>query len=137
VLTPFDEVDRPPDALIVDPSVPANDLSPVEPLQRSSAAGIAWASLATLALLSAAGYGWARIGLGDAITAALAAPAIGASLVILVAVALDALGARLGTTPAAVSASVLAGGGGYLARFVLERRAGSRASPQIDEQPAE
>jgi hypothetical protein len=137
VLTPFDEVDQPTDALVVDPSRPVKDLSPVDPLEPSSAAGIAWASIVVLALLTAAGYGWARIGLADAITAAAAAPAVGAAMLILVGTALDAIGVALGTTVGALAASAIAGGGGYLIRFVLERRAGSGAAPQIQEQPAE
>ena len=84
-----------------------------------------------------AGYGWARIGLADAITAAAAAPAVGAAMLILVGTALDALGVRIGTTVGALAVSAIAGGGGYLIRFVLERRAGSGAAPQIQEQPAE
>ena len=137
VLTPFDEVDQPTDALVVDPSKPVKDLYPVDPLEPSSAAGIAWASIVALALLTVAGYGWARIGLTDAITAAAAAPAVGAAMLILVGTALDALGVALGTTVGALAASAIAGGGGYLIRFVLERRAGSGAAPQIQEQPAE
>jgi hypothetical protein len=137
VLTPFDEVDQPTDALVVDPSRPVKDFYPVDPLEPSSAAGIAWASIVALALLTVAGYGWARIGLADAITAAAAAPAVGAAMLILVGTALDALGVSLGTTVGALAASAIAGGGGYLIRFVLERRAGSGAAPQIQEQPAE
>ena len=137
VLTPFDEVDQPTDALVVDPSRPVKDFYPVDPLEPSSAAGIAWASIVALALLAVAGYGWARIGLTDAITAAAAAPAVGAAMLILVGTALDALGVALGTTVGALAASAIAGGGGYLIRFVLERRAGSGAAPQIQEQPAE
>jgi hypothetical protein len=137
VLTPFDEVDQPTDALVVDPSQPVKDLYPVDPLEPSSAAGIARASIVALALLTVAGYGWARIGLTDAITAAAAAPAVGAAMLILVGTALDALGVALGTTVGALAASAIAGGGGYLIRFVLERRAGSGAAPQIQEQPAE
>ena len=137
VLTPFDEVDQPTDALVVDPSRSVKDLYPVDPLEPSSAAGIAWASIVALALLTVAGYGWARIGLADAITAAAAAPAVGAAMLILVGTALDALGVRIGTTVGALAVSAIAGGGGYLIRFVLERRAGSGAAPQIQEQPAE
>jgi hypothetical protein len=138
VLTPFDEVDRPSGALVVDPSDPTRDAFPlVDPLEPASAARMAWASIATLALLWVAGYGWARIGLADTITAAAAAPAIGAAMLIVVATALDALGVPLGRATAALAASALAGGGGYLIRFVLERRAGSGAAPQIQEQPAE
>ena len=138
VLTPFDEVDRPRAALVVDPSDPTRDVFPlVDPLEPASAARIAWASIATLALLWVAGYGWARIGLADTITAAAAAPAIGAAMLILVSIALDALGVQLGRATGALAASALAGGGGYLIRFVLERRAGSGAAPQVEEQPAE
>ena len=137
VLTPFDDVDRPTDALVVDPSRPVKDSFPVDGLEPSSAAGIAWASIVALALLSVAGYGWARIGLADTITAASAAPAIGAAMLILVATALDAFGVALGTTVGALAVSALAGGGGYLVRFVLERRAGSGSAPQVQEQPAE
>jgi hypothetical protein len=137
VLTPFDEVDQPTDALVVDPSGPVKDFYSVDPLEPSSAAGIAWASIVALALLTVAGYGWARIGLADAITAAAAAPAVGAAMLILVGIALDAIGVALGTTVGALAVSAISGGGGYLIRFVLERRAGSGAAPQIQEQPAE
>jgi hypothetical protein len=137
VLTPFDEVDRPADALVVDPSVQVKDVLPVDPLEPSSAAGITWAAIAALLLLMVVGNGWARIGLADRVTAAAAAPAIGAAMLILVATALDALGVPLGKATAALATSALAGGGGYLVRFVLERRAGSGAAPQIQEQPAE
>jgi hypothetical protein len=137
VLTPFDEVDRLTDAIVIDPSVPRKDSSPIDPLEPASAAGIAWASIAGLLLLAVVGYGWARIGLGDSITAVAAAPAIGAAMLILVATALDALGVPLGSTGGAVAASALAGGGGYLVRFVLERGAGTEAAPEVQEQPAE
>ena len=116
--------------------IPDPAVVPVDPLTPSSAAGIAWASIATLALLGIAGYGWARMGFEDAITAAAASPAVGSAMLILVATSLDAIGVRLGTG-AAVVASALAGGGGYLGWFVLERRARTRSAPQIEEQPAE
>ena len=137
VLTPFDEVDRPQGALVLDPSASTKDAFPVEPLEPSSAAGIAWASIATLALLWIAGYGWARMGFEDAITAVAAAPAIGTAMLILVATALDAIGVRLGTAVAALAVSALAGGGGYFGWFVLERRSRTRSAPQIEEQPTE
>ena len=137
VLTPFDDVDRPTDALVVDPSRPVEDFHPVDPLEPSSPAGIAWASIVALAFLTVAGYGWARIGLANAITAAAAAPAVGAAMLILVGTALDALGVALGRATGALAVSALAGGGGYLVRFVLERRAGSGSAPQVQEQPTE
>jgi hypothetical protein len=137
VLTPFDEVDRPIDAIQIGSEFVTGGVHAVDPLERASAAEIAWASIATLALLGVAGYGWARIGLADTITAAAAAPAIGAAMLVLAATALDALGVPLGRVSAALAASALAGGGGYLIRFVLQRRAGSGAAPQVEEQPAE
>jgi MFS family permease len=137
VLTPFDEQDKPTDARVIDPSVPRKDFYAIDPLEPSTAAGIALASIAGLLLLTVVGYGWARIGLGDSITAVAAAPAIGAAVLILVATALDAFGVALGTAAGAVAASALAGGGGYLVRFVLERRIGTGSAPQVQEQPAE
>ena len=47
------------------------------------------------------------------------------------------VGVSLGHATAPVSVSALSGGSGYLAWFVLQRRARTRASPQIEEQPAE
>jgi hypothetical protein len=137
VLTPFDEVDRPTDAIQIGSALVTGNVHAVDPLESSSAAGIAWASIAALLLLTVVGYGWARIGLADTVTAAAAAPAIGAAMLILIGTALDALGVPLGRAAGTLAASVLAGGGGYLVRFVLERRAGSGAAPQIQEQPAE
>jgi hypothetical protein len=137
VLTPFDDVDRPADAIRIGSALVTGGVHAVDPLEPSSAAGITWASVATIALLWVVGYGWARIGLADTITAATAAPAVGAAMLILAGTALDAFGVALGTTVGALAASALAGGGGYLVRFVLERRAGSGSAPQVQEQPAE
>ena len=137
VLTPFDEVDRPTGAIQIGPALVTGGVHADDPLDPASAAGIAWAAIATFALLWVAGYGWARIGLADTITAAAAAPAIGAAMLILVATALDALGVPLGRATGALAASALAGGGGTSIRFVLERRARSGAAPQVEEQPAE
>ena len=136
VLTPFDDVDRPTDAIQIGSAPVTGGVHAVDPLEPSSAAGITWASMATLALLWVAGYGWARIGLADTITAAAAAPAVGAAMLILAGTALDAFGVALGTTVGALAVSAIAGGGGYLVRFVLERRARSGSAPQVQEQPA-
>lgn len=127
----FDIADAPADAIVVssDQLLPGESIEALEP---SSAAGIAWASVATLALLWIAGYGWARMGFEDATTAAAAAPAIGAAMLILVATALDAMGVRLGTA-AAVGVSALAGGGGYLGWLVFERRSRPDVAPEIEE----
>jgi hypothetical protein len=101
----------------------------VDPLEPSSPEGIAWASIATLALLAIVGYGWSRAGLSNPISAAAAAPAIGASAIMLVAVFLDLIGVSLGETSGAVAASGLSGGGGYFAWFVFQRRARTRTAP--------
>ncbi len=69
--------------------------------------------------------------------AAAIAPAIGAAGLILVAVALDAVGLSLGGTAGPVAASAIAGGGGYLTWVVLERRVRPRPSPQVEQQPTE
>jgi hypothetical protein len=135
VLRPFDQVDSPKDAIVVDP--PVIDFYPVDPLEPASAAEIVWASIATFALLAVVGFGWARMGLGDPVRAVSISPAVGAAAIILSAVALDALGIALGSTVGAVAASVLAGGGGYLAGFVLQRRARTHPAPQVEQQPAE
>ena len=135
VLTPFDEVDRPDDAVVITPD--AEGAAPVDPLEPSSAPGIVWASVASLTLLLIVGYGWARIGLDDRLTAAAASPAIGAAMLILLAVALDAVGLSLGGTTGAIAASAIAGGGGYLAWVVLERRVRPHPSPQVEQQPTE
>ena len=137
VLTPFDEMDRPAGAIQIGSALVTGSVHAVDPLDPASAARIAWAAIATFALLWVAGFGWARIGLADTITAAAAAPAIGGAMLILVATALDALGVPLGRATGALAASALAGGGGYLIRFVLERHAGSGAAPQVEEQPGE
>jgi hypothetical protein len=135
VLRPFDALDAPQDAIVVDP--PVIDFHPVDPLEEASADEIAWASIAVLALLSVVGFGWARIGLDDPVRAVAISPAVGAVALILVAVGLDALGISLGWTGGAVAASVLAGGGGYLIRLVLQRRSRTHAAPQVEQQPAE
>jgi hypothetical protein len=113
---------------------PADAVDPLEPV---SAWGLVWASIATLALLSVVGFGWARIGLEDPVRAASISPAVGAAALILVAVGLDALGVSLGSTGGAIAASVLAGGGGYLVGFVLQRRARTHPAPQVEQEPAE
>ncbi len=135
VLSPFDEVDRPDGAIVIAPD--AGGPAPVDPLEPSSAAGIVWASVTSFVLLLAIGYGWARIGLDDRLTAAAASPAIGVALLVLVAVALDAVGLSLGGTTGPIAASAIAGGGGYLAWLVLERRVRPRPSPQVEQQPTE
>jgi hypothetical protein len=135
VLRPLDHLDNPEDGLVIDP--PVKDFFPVDPLDPASAWEVVWACLTTLALLSVAGFGFARIGLDDPVRAAAISPAVGAAALILVAVGLDALGIPLGSTGGAVAASALAGGGGYLIGLVLQGRARAHPAPQVEQQPAE
>lgn len=109
----------------------------LDPLIPSSPAGIALATAGVLAVLALVGLGWARAALGDRTQAVALAPAFGAGAVALVAIALERAGLPLDGGAAGLLASALAGGGGYLASYVLERRARAAATPQVDEQPDE
>jgi hypothetical protein len=90
----------------------------IDPLEPSSPAAIVVASVAALALLWAAGYGWARATV-DATAAAAVAPAFGLAALILVAVVADRVGVPLDGWVGPTVVSVVAGGGGYLALVVL------------------
>jgi hypothetical protein len=131
VLAPFDRVGEPNLAFDVTPGP-----EPVDPLEPAGSGSIAWASVVALLLFAVVGFGWARLGLVDPLTAAAASPAIGTAALIFVAIVLDGLGVRVGSTPGALAVSALAGGSGYLIRFVLQRRARARPTPQVQEQPA-
>jgi hypothetical protein len=137
VLTPFDDIDRPADAAVVEPGAYANLDAAIDPLEPSSPAGVALSSLLLLALLVAAGYGWARVAIADRLTAAALAPALGGSALVLAAVALERLGVRLDAAAGAWAVSALAGGGGYLAWGILERGSRPAPPPQVDEEPPE
>ena len=102
---------------------------PEDPLETSNPAAIALAALLSFALVGAIGYGWSRATLADALDAAALAPAFGVAAAILGAVVLDLLGGSLGGTGGPVAVSAPAGGGGYLLRYVLERRARARSAP--------
>ena len=106
--------------------------APQDPLEPTSPSGIATATLATFALLVAAGYGWARAATDDPIGAAALSPALGAAALILAAIALERLGASLPGLAGATAASALGGGGGYLAlAFVPKRRAAAEAPHEV------
>jgi hypothetical protein len=137
VLTPFDALDRPGDATIVDPAVDADVGAAVDPLEPSSPAGIALSSVLLLALATVAGFGWARVAVADRITAAATAPALGAAALVLVAFALERVGLRIDAAAGAWAASALAGGSGYLAWGVLERRPRPASTPEVDQEPPE
>jgi hypothetical protein len=94
----------------------------------SSGAWISIAALATLAVLSVIGLGYARAASDDPIVAIATAPAFGAAAVTLAAVALDRMGLRLESLPVALAASALAALGG-LAAFLVVQRQRDRESP--------
>jgi hypothetical protein len=143
LLAPFDRVDLArvqtlPDTrvsrgvfVMPRPTTPAS--APADPLEPSSPGAIAWATTATLALLVLCGYGWGRTAIGDAFTAGTLAPAFGLAGLTVTAVALERLGLPLDGGPSGVLVSALAGGSGYVARLVLERRARAGAAPQVEE----
>jgi hypothetical protein len=107
---------------------------PIDPLEPSSTAGIVGASLAVLAFLWIAGYGWARTAL-DRTSAVALAPAFGAAGLTLVAVVAERAGLPLSGWVGPTVASVLAGAGGYLCRFRLGAQGQAVAAPsaQVDQ----
>jgi hypothetical protein len=132
VLTPFNEIDQPDGARVIGGASPRPDPAAVEPLEPSSPAAIALSALLVLLFASAIGYGWARVATDDALRAAATAPAAGAAALVLVAVGLDRVGLQIGDAVGAWLVSAVAGGGGYLAWGILERRARPRPAPQVE-----
>jgi len=147
LLVPFDRADRPPlsmdhvaDGVFVETGstgttlVPATS-RPVDPLEPSSPGEILLATFAVLALLFVAGYGWAATFARDPVTRLALAPLCGMATLVLAGIAMERLGMPLtgSVGPTVVSAS--AGGGGYLVRFLLERRAGPKPSNEVHGEP--
>jgi hypothetical protein len=110
---------------------------PDDPLEPMSRAGTVASAVLTLAFLSMVGYGWARVAFADAAAAAATAPAFGTAAVMLAAIALERAGLPIDSIAGAWIVSALAGASGYIAWRVLERRAGARTAPEIDEEPSE
>ena len=88
----------------------------------SSGAWISIAALATLAVLFVVGIGYASAASDDAIVAVATAPAFGAAVITLAAVALDRIGLRLDSIPVGLAAAGLAGLGGLAALLVVQRQ---------------
>jgi hypothetical protein len=106
-----------------------------DPLAPSSAWGIALASVALMALVGVVGYGWARATIGRGTNALALAPAFGLGAITLSGVVLDRVGIRLDGSLAPTVAVALAGAGGYVAGFVLQRRAVAKPAPKVAQQP--
>ena len=99
-----------------------------DPLRPSSAIGIAFASIAVLALLWVAGYGWSRASLEDPVSAVAAAPAFGVAILILAAIALERGGVPLTGSWSPTIVSTIGGGGGYV-WLLAQRKTRRGASP--------
>lgn len=144
ILAPFDRVDRPAAnclhcpwrstgaGVFVSPGAPL-PAPAVDPLEPSSPGGIVLATIAALALLCLAGYGWARASSLDPWTAAALGPAFGTAAVILLGIALERVGLPLTGAAGPTLVSALGGGGGYVAWLLAERRSRSRSSPQVQQ----
>jgi hypothetical protein len=107
----------------------------VDPLLPSSPGGIALASLAVLAFLEAAGFGWARALVGRGMASVALAPGFGLAATTLGGVVLDRLGLRLDGSGVPTVAALAACGGGYLIWFVLERQPPDQPASEIRQQP--
>ncbi len=148
LLAPFDHVDRVAPGMtragsgvfvLAGPgsAVPTASGPAIDPLRASSGGGIALATIAVLALLGAAGYGWAGAFASDRIVRLALAPLCGAAALMLLAIALERTGLPLTGSVGPSAISLLAGGGGYLALFLLERGTRSNAPQEVHGQPDE
>jgi len=107
-----------------------------EELAASGPGDIAGAAVRVLLLLTVVGAGWALWSIGDGPGALATAPAFGVATLGLTGLALERLGAGLGTEGVATLASALAGGGGY-ALWLLgrARRRGGGEDLLVERQP--
>lgn len=145
LLAPFDRVDlsvtsdlsRVAKGVFVSRPRPRPVKEPVDPLEPTSPGGIVVATLAVLALLGAAGYGWARAAGGDGVQGIALAPAFGAAGLIVGGIALERIGVPLTgwAGPAAISASV--GAGGYVVAVRVKRHGSDDPATEVDPQPHE
>jgi hypothetical protein len=97
---------------------PSPAAEPINPLEPSSPAAIAGSSVAVLALLWIAGYGWARTAL-DRTAAVALSPAFGAAALTLVALVAERAGLPLDGWVGPTAVSLLAAGGGHVCRLRL------------------
>jgi len=147
LLTPFDWVDRPPpsmtrvaDGVFIETAstgtgLPPARSRPVDPLEPSSPGEILLAAFAVLALLFVAGSGWTGAFARDAVARLALAPMCGMAALILAGIAMERVGVPLTGSLGPTLVSALGGGGGYLVRFLLERRAGPKPSNEVQDEP--
>lgn len=107
-----------------------------EPLRPSSAMQIALTAFAILGLCGAVGFGWARWTGLDVVAAAAIAPAFGVATLALFGVALERLGLPLSGSGGPTVVALLAGAAGYVL-LIVQRAAGSPATPSLEQQPRE
>ena len=131
VLRPFDRVDEAGSGIVIEGASSEGATGAIEPLLPASSNGIAVTSVLAFAFAWLAGFGWARVAVADATSAAAAAPAFGVAALVLFAVALERVGLPIESAAGAWTVSAIAGGCGYAARLVLERRAGSRPPEEV------
>jgi hypothetical protein len=134
VLRPFDRVDEPDPGIVIESPSTRPTASAVDPLLSASPGEIALTSVLALVFTWLAGYGWARVTVADATSAATVAPAFGVAALVLVAVALERIGLPIEERTGAWVVSVFAGGGGYVAWLVLQRGARPRSPDQVPQQ---
>ncbi len=132
VVVPFDRVDPAAPHLVAEgvamtPAVSHPVASP-DTLLPSNPAGIVLATVAIFALLSVVGFGWSRAVSDDPLIAFALAPAVGAAALILTAIVAERLGVPLTGAIGPAIVSAVAGGGGYVARFLLQGRAASQST---------
>jgi hypothetical protein len=147
LLTPFDRVDRPPPSMArvadgvfiettsTETGLPPAMYRPVDPLEPSSPGEILLAAFAVLAILLVAGSGWAGVFTRDAVARLAIAPMCGAAALILVGIALERVGMPLTGSMGPTIVSAVGGGGGYVVRFLLQRRASPKPSNEVQNEP--
>jgi hypothetical protein len=108
---------------------------PVDPLEPASPGKILLAAFAVFSLLIVAGSGWAGAFARDAVARLALTPLCGVTALVLACIALERIGMPLTGSVGPTVVSVLGGGGGYLVRFLLERRAGPKPSNEVQDEP--
>ena len=107
------------------------------PLEPAGAGQIPLAASVALIAFWIGGYGWVRAARLERWGAVAIAPAFGYCAFVIVGVVLERVGVPLTGSVGPTIVALLSGLGGLVLWRVLERRAGSDATPQVDEEPAQ